>query len=128
MRRLTWKHERGAVAVEFALVFPILILVLVGIIEYGAVFNAQLMVTGAAREASRSMALTSNTGSATSAALAASPALVPALKSSDVGFSSASCPSGSDVTVTITYNKPYLTGMFGATIQLTGVATRRCGG
>src|SRR3954451_21042991 len=124
MRRLNWKHEheRGAVAVEFALVFPILILVLVGIIEYGAVFNAQLMVTGAAREAARSMALTSNTGSATSAALAASPALVPALKSSDVSYSSTSCSTGSDVTVTIRYNKPYLTGMFGATIQLTGVA------
>jgi Flp pilus assembly protein TadG len=128
MRRLNWKNERGAVAVEFALVFPILILVLVGIIEYGAVFNAQILVTGAAREAARSMALTSNPGTATSAALAASPGLVPSLTAGDVAFSSTSCPTGSDVTVTISYDKPYLTGMFGATIELTGTATRRCGG
>ncbi|HWM34350.1 MAG TPA: TadE/TadG family type IV pilus assembly protein, partial [Pseudolysinimonas sp.] len=42
-----WKDQRGAVAVEFALVFPLLILVLFGVIEYGAVYNAQLQITGA---------------------------------------------------------------------------------
>ena len=57
MRRLDWKNERGAAAVEFALVFPLLILVLFGIIEFGAMFNAQLLVTSAARESARVMAV-----------------------------------------------------------------------
>ena len=122
-----WKDDSGAVAVEFALVFPLLILVLFGVIEYGAVYNAQLLVTGAAREAAREIAVTGNAGAATSAALAASPGLVPALSSGDVAYSGA-CSPGSDVTVTISYQKPFITGLFGAKVDLTGTATRRCGG
>jgi Flp pilus assembly protein TadG len=127
MTRRRWKDERGAVAVEFALVFPLLMLVLFGVIEYGAVYNAQLLVTGAAREAAREMAVTGSTGSAVSAALNASPGLVPALSADDIAFSGA-CAPGTDVTVTVDYEKPFLTGFFGATVDLTGTATRRCGG
>ena len=125
-RRL--KEDRGAVAVEFALVFPLLILVLFGVIEYGAVYNAQLVITGAAREAAREMAVTGNAGAARTAALSAAPGLVPALSSGDVGISSSSCSPGTDVTVTIDYQKPFITGLFGAKVDLTGTATRRCGG
>ena len=128
MTRRRGGNERGAVAVEFALVFPLLILVLFGVIEYGAIYNAQLLVTGAAREAAREMAVTGSAGSATSAALAAAPGLVPELTSGDIDFSTGSCAPGTDVTVTISYAKPFLTGMFGATVDLTGTATRRCGG
>jgi Flp pilus assembly protein TadG len=113
--------------VEFALVFPLLILVLFGVIEYGAVYNAQLQITGAAREAAREMAVTGSAGDATTAAMDAAPGLVPALTSDDIAISSA-CAPGSDVTVTISYAKPFLTGFFGASVDLTGVATRRCGG
>ena len=128
MTRRRWRDERGAAAVEFALVFPLLILVLFGVVEYGAVYNAQLLVTGSAREAAREMAVTGNAGSATSAALAASPGLTPALSSGDISYSPGSCSPGSDVTVTVSYDKPFITGLFGATVELTGTATRRCGG
>jgi Flp pilus assembly protein TadG len=128
MTRCRWREQRGAVAVEFALVFPLLILVLFGVIEYGAVYNAQLQLTGAAREAAREMAVTGSAGSARAAALDAAPALVPALTTGDIAFSSGSCAPGTDVTVTISYEKPFLTGFFGAHVDLTGVATRRCGG
>jgi Flp pilus assembly protein TadG len=128
MTRRRWREQRGAVAVEFALVFPLLILVLFGVIEYGAVYNAQLQLTGAAREAAREMAVTGSAGSARAAALDAAPALVPALTTGDVALSSGSCAPGTDVTVTISYQKPFLTGFFGAHVDLTGIATRRCGG
>ena len=127
MTRRRWKDDTGAVAVEFALVFPLLILVLFGVIEYGAVYNAQLVVTGAAREAAREMAVTGDAGSARTAALTAAPGLVPALTTSNVQISGA-CSAGHDVTVTISYQKPFITGLFGAKVDLTGVATRRCGG
>jgi Flp pilus assembly protein TadG len=128
MTRHGWRDQRGAVAVEFALVFPLLILVLFGVIEYGAIYNAQLVVTGAAREAARELTVTGDAGAARTAALSASPGLVPALAAGDVAFSSSSCSPGADVTVTISYEKPFLTGMFGAQVDLTGIATRRCGG
>lgn len=127
MTRRRGRDERGAVAVEFALVFPLLILVLFGVIEYGAVYNAQLLVTGAAREAAREMAVTGNAGAARTAAVSASPGLVPALTGNNVAISGA-CSPGHDVTVTVHYQKPFLTGLFGAKVDLTGVATRRCGG
>ena len=126
MTRRRW-NDRGAVAVEFALVFPLLILVLFGVIEYGAIYNAQLVITGAAREGAREMAVTGNAGSARTAALTAAPGLVPALSTGNVQISGA-CAPGRDITVTISYDKPFITGLFGAKVDLTGVATRRCGG
>ena len=127
MTRRRWAEERGAVAVEFALVFPLLILVLFGVIEYGAVYNAQLVVTAAAREAAREIAVTGDAGDARTAAVNAAPGLLPALSGNNVVFSGA-CSPGRDVSVTITYRKPFLTGLFGARVDLTGQATRRCGG
>src|ERR1019366_8429131 len=49
--------DRGAAAVEMALVLPMLLLVLFGLIDFGRGFNAQMQVTQAAREAVRVKAL-----------------------------------------------------------------------
>ena len=46
--------ERGAVAVEFALLAPVLIMILLGIMEFGRAYNAQVSLTNAAREGVRS--------------------------------------------------------------------------
>ena len=63
-RRDTWRNDRGAAAVEFALVFPVLILVLIGIIEYGSVFNTQLMLTSAAMASTAVMEIATITATA----------------------------------------------------------------
>jgi Flp pilus assembly protein TadG len=47
------RGERGASAVEFALVCPILIVLLLGIIDLGALFAQQLSMGNAARQAGR---------------------------------------------------------------------------
>ena len=51
------KSERGAAAVEFALVVPILIVLVLGIAEFGRAFFIQSTISGAAREGVRRMAL-----------------------------------------------------------------------
>ena len=127
-RRVRVGEERGAAAVEFALVFPVLVLLLVGIIEFGAMFNAQLLVQGAAREGAREMSLTGSVTQAQSAALGVAPGLSPALTTADVTVSPATCTDGTDVTVTVHYDKPFLTGMFGTTLPLEASATRQCFG
>ena len=45
--------EKGASAVEFAIILPILVLLVFGIIQFGLVFNKYIAITHAAREGAR---------------------------------------------------------------------------
>lgn len=55
---MSWlNNTRGQAAVEAALLLPVLLLVLLGIFVVGQWFNAQLVVTAAAREGARAGAL-----------------------------------------------------------------------
>lgn len=47
------RRERGAAAVEFALILPLMILLLAGIIDFGRFFYTQNIVVNAAREGAR---------------------------------------------------------------------------
>ncbi|RZJ37398.1 MAG: pilus assembly protein [Brevundimonas sp.] len=53
MRALRWKDERGSAAVEFALVGPLLILLLIGMVVYGGWFWLAQSVQSLASEAAR---------------------------------------------------------------------------
>ena len=46
-------NEKGASAVEFAIVLPVLVIMVFGIIEFGIVFYNKAMITNACREAAR---------------------------------------------------------------------------
>ena len=50
MRKL---NERGAVAAEFALLLPLLLIILFGIMEFGMIMYGREIVTNAAREGAR---------------------------------------------------------------------------
>jgi Flp pilus assembly protein TadG len=52
-RRSLWRCERGAELVEFALVFPTLLLVMLGIMDFGFMFQRYEVLTNAAREGAR---------------------------------------------------------------------------
>ena len=52
MKRIT-DNERGASAVEFAIILPLLIIMVFGIIEFGLLFYDKAVVTNASREAAR---------------------------------------------------------------------------
>jgi Flp pilus assembly protein TadG len=54
-RRL--RRENGAVAVEFALIMPVLLLILFGTIEWGRVWSQHQVFNGAAREGARCAAV-----------------------------------------------------------------------
>jgi Flp pilus assembly protein TadG len=57
-RRPEPRHtDRGSAAVELALVLPLLLLVLFGVIDFGRMLNTQITLTEAAREGSRAAAL-----------------------------------------------------------------------
>ena len=47
------RSERGAELIEFALVFPVLLMVVLGIVDFGFLFQRMEVVTYAAREGAR---------------------------------------------------------------------------
>ena len=53
MRQNPVTNEKGAAAVEFAIVLPLLLLLIFGIIEFSAVFYNQAVITNASREGAR---------------------------------------------------------------------------
>jgi len=132
MRRSTDRRDRGAAAVEFALVLPVLLLVVCGIVDFGRAYNAQVALTQAAREGARLAALSQpNVVSRTQGA---------AVPLSGVGVSVTACPAGStgDAVVVTSYSFSFVTpvgalaGLFGAgfggPISMTGRGVMRCQG
>ncbi|MFE4834321.1 TadE/TadG family type IV pilus assembly protein [Arthrobacter sp. NPDC056691] len=120
------RRDRGAVAVEFALVAPVLLALVAGIVEFSHAYNLQISVTQAAREAAREMAIEDDQGAAAQAATAGAPGLNGA--AFQYAFSPGACTAGQNMTVTITYPAATLTGIFGSTVTVTGVGAMRCGG
>jgi Flp pilus assembly protein TadG len=129
------RPERGAAAVEFALILPVLLLILLGIIEFGRVYNAQMQLTAAARDGARVMSINSAPSTAAAdaraATIASAGALNPAVADSQINIavspsSTGVCMPGALATVTVTYPMQFLSGMFGASITLTGKGVMQC--
>jgi Flp pilus assembly protein TadG len=87
--------EGGASAVEFALVVPVLVLLLGGILDFGFVFSQQIALNNSARDAARAGVVTSLSGAGLSCAQIAT-RLTTSLNNSAVGLNSGS------VVVTVT--------------------------
>ena len=122
------KEEGGSVVVEFALVLPILVLLLFGMIEFGRGYNARVELVSAVREGARAAALGENAATVTTKTKAAAPGLT----ADDINVSAtAACttvPTPADVTVTATYPFQYDIPLFrSATLTLTAKAVMRCG-
>ncbi len=52
-----FKKEKGASAVEFALILPVLVILIFGIFEFAIAFNNYITITHAAREGARRAAV-----------------------------------------------------------------------
>lgn len=120
--------QRGAVAVEFALIVPIFLVLLLGIVEFGRVFNAQMQVTAAAREAVRVMAIQKQSDLSIATAIDSAPGLNPTLIASQVSIAPGSCTTDTEATVTVTYSVELLTDLFADSITVSGKGVMRCGG
>ena len=59
-RRPSRGRDRGAAAVELALVLPVLLIILFGIIDFGRMLHTQITLTEAAREGARAESLGSD--------------------------------------------------------------------
>ncbi len=68
-RRSVLFSERGATAIEFALILPLLLLLIIGLVDFGRMGFVQVSVTSASREGARLSSLDS-TGTGTTATIA----------------------------------------------------------
>jgi Flp pilus assembly protein TadG len=119
--------ERGAVAVEFAILAPVLVMLLLGIMEFGRAYNAQASISAAAREGVRVMAVSNDKTAARTAAKSAAVSLKPALTDANISFGGATCTPGAQISITISYNLTTMTGIAGP-FSMTGKGAMLCGG
>lgn len=102
------KSERGQTFTEFALVLPILMVVMLGIVQFGVAFNNYVTLTDAVRAGARKAAVSRNLSDPAGACRAQVLAAGSNLDQTELGRN-LSCNSswspGSDVTVTADY--PY---------------------
>lgn len=110
-------RDRGAAAVEFALVVPILIVILLGVVDFGLQLNSQAVTANAAREGARTGSLGGSQAEVITAAKSATVSLLntsgtnPTVKVTCRLPTNAVCPSGLDtsrqaggtVVVTVSY-------------------------
>lgn len=121
------RSERGAVAVEFALLAPLLILLLFGITEFGRAYNVQLSLSSAAREGVRVMAISNNGSAARLAVKNAASGFQPALGDTNITISPDPCTPGAQVTVKVSYTLATVTGIAGP-FPMEGKGVMLCGG
>jgi Flp pilus assembly protein TadG len=135
MRTLThklWSQlpcTNGQAFVEFALVMPLLVLLLMGILQFGLAFHNYLSITDATRVGARAAAV-KRTAGACAAATTAIQNTVSAKQWSEISTRiTCTTPDGTDTgdPVKVTVDYPYSIGLpgFSASGDLTASATER---
>lgn len=118
---------RGQSLVEFTLVLPMFLLLLIGIAEFGRAWMTRNILTGAAREAVRIAAVQGNAASALSRANGILGSA--GISGASVNIIDDGTPFGT-CSVTVTYNFPvtvagFLPGLTGTNFPLTASTTMR---
>jgi Flp pilus assembly protein TadG len=118
--------ERGSAVVEFVLLLPVLLMVLLALVQVGVVARDRLLLAQAARAGAREAAITDTEGAVREAALHAAPGLDPDRLALDVARSGG---RGTPVSVAVAYEIPVAGVLAGwllpATVHLETSATTR---
>lgn len=102
------KREQGQALVEFAMVLPILVLLVVGMMQFGLLFHEYLLVNHAAREGARVATLGGSDAEIVAAVNTA------AASASDTTIVPSARVRGAQVTITVTKQVALITPLFNA--------------
>ena len=114
MRRIAPRSESGQALVEFALVAPLVLLLLLGVVQFGIAFNESITVADAARAGSRAAVVAGPTNAAT-AAKSAVAAAAGSLDSATLAAGTTVTVGATDVTVRVAY--PYSIDLLGVVVK-----------
>jgi len=117
-RQATWRNERGQALAEFALVLPLILLFIAGIIEMGRAWNIKQAVTDAAREGARYAVI--QDGSLTTDDVKAKIEERLALASIDSSTIDFAGPFHAAGEMTVTVSTQYQMGLIGALLEWAG--------
>jgi len=120
------RAERGSAAVEFALLLPILLLVLLALVQVGVLARDQLVLTQASRAGAREAAVDGSVEAVDEAVRSAATGLDAGRVAIDVAWSG---ERGDPVTVSLVYEVPVASPLAGwllpETVTLRSSATMR---
>ncbi|WP_129689929.1 TadE/TadG family type IV pilus assembly protein [Gottfriedia acidiceleris] len=105
------RSEKGQSLVEFALILPLLAMLLLGMLDFGRIFHAYLALDHAGREAARAASIGKD--DATIKSVAVNDASSIKLTTDKISISPSTRSSGSNVTITISYPVDFLTPVIG---------------
>jgi Flp pilus assembly protein TadG len=116
-KRSQIRNEQGQTMTEFALVLPVLALILFAVIQFGIVFNNYITLTDATRAGARKAAVSRDDPNRDNDVMAAVRSSASDLDGSKLSVSppSSTWDSGSDVTVTASY--PYSISLLGLVVK-----------
>jgi len=117
--------ERGQALVELALALPILVVLLLGLLEFGVLLSAYLTVEHGAREGARLGATGAGDQAIVERVVAACPGLDPARLEVVISPPASSRSTGDMLEVTVRFAYRSLTGLFEPILGPTFVVERR---
>ena len=110
------KNEKGQSLIEFSIILPLLLLVVMGMVEFGMMLNSYLAINNAAREGARAGIVGCSDVEIESIVITASPVLNTENLIVTVTPDYASRNSGDTLTVRVVYNYhltvPIISGIF----------------
>jgi Flp pilus assembly protein TadG len=110
------KNNKGQSVVEMALLLPVLLLILLGIIEFGRIYGAYMVINNAARDGAR-MGSVGSTSAQIQTAVINNTGSLNAANISVVVSKSGTGGRGDAVTVTIGYDIPIMAPFLGIVVD-----------
>ena len=127
MRNL--KNQKGQALVEFAIILPILLMLVMGILQFGMMLNSYLTIENASREGARAGIVGSSDVEIKNLIISTSPSLDPKNLIVSITPTEANRKSGDTLIVKVTYNYnlivPIISSLFNNVVVLNGQTSMR---
>lgn len=123
------KEQKGQALVEFAIVLPIILLLVMGILQFGMMMNSYIAIQNAAREGARAGIVGCTDTEIQNTIISTSPSLDASNLTVSITPNGANRKSGDTLTINISYNYklivPIISSLFKNVVVLTGQTSMR---
>lgn len=123
------RNQKGQALVEFAIILPVILLMVMGIVQFGMMLNSYLSITNAAREGARVGIIGSTNTEIRDAITGTSPSLQPEKMIISITPSESTRNSGDTLTVSINYDYeltvPIISNLFNNAVVLKAQTSMR---